>query len=159
VRARRSLPDWSLWLVLGGVLYSFFQMRLNYFAGGVGFHAYRHGLELLTCLVPALTFSAPHLGRFARRVVPVVLAVQVAAFTIGAMLEAYFVDLDDVWRDNSFWLALRYNPEVVGGWLAFCLAIGVLAAIRYVPPEEVAEPEFESESSAPSGSTEATPAL
>jgi hypothetical protein len=106
---------------------------MSVFHGGVGFHGYRLGLELLTCLVPALTFSAPYLGRVTRRLVPIVIAVQVAAFTLGAMVEAYFVDVDDVWKDNSFWLALRYNPGVVGGMLAIFVAIGLLVAIRYIP--------------------------
>lgn len=132
-RARRDLPDWGIWLAVGGLLYTFFQLRLNYFAGGVGFHAYRHGLELLTCLVPALTFAAPALGRIARSSLPVVAAVQIAAFTLGATLEAYFVPIERVWRDNGFWLALRYNPEIVGGWLAVCVAIGVLVSVRYMP--------------------------
>ena len=38
-----------------------------------------------------------------------------------------------MWRENSFWLALRTNPEAVGGWLAMVVALGVLVAIRYVP--------------------------
>jgi alpha-1,2-mannosyltransferase len=133
VRARRSLPDWTLWLVLGGLAYTFFQMRLNYFAGGTGFYGYRHGLELLTCLIPCLTLSAPYLGRVARALVAPVTAVQLAAITLGAALEGAFVPLDDVWTDNSFWLALRHEPMLLGGWLAVCLIVGVLATLRYVP--------------------------
>lgn len=133
IRARGMLPDWSLWMVAGGLLYTFFQVRLNHFAGGAGFHGYRHGLELLTCLAPALILAAPRLGRAGRLAVPVVIAAQFAAFTLGATLEAYFVDLDDVWTDNSFWLALRYNPEIVGSWLAVCIAAGILVAVRFVP--------------------------
>jgi alpha-1,2-mannosyltransferase len=142
LRARRELPDWSIWLALGGVVYTFFQLRLNYFAGGVGFHSYRHGLELLTCLVPALTFTAPYLGRIARPLMPVVIAAQFAAFTVGAIFEAYFVDLDEVWTDNSFWLALRHNPEVLGGWLAIAVAVGALVSVRYMPrpPSSTDEP-------------------
>jgi hypothetical protein len=115
------------------LLYTFVQIRMSPFHGGLGYHGYRLGLELLTCLVPALVFSAPHLGRVARHLVPIVVAVQFAAFTIGATLEAYFVDLDYVWTDNSFWLALRHNPTVVGGWLAIAVAIGALVSIRYIP--------------------------
>lgn len=132
-RARRALPDWSLWLALGGLLYTFFQLRLNYFAGGTGFHGYRHGLELLTCLTPALVLSAPWLGRAGRLLVPVVVAAQVAAFTLGAVAEGFFVPLDQVWTDNGFWLALRTSPSVVGAWLAICLAVGLVVAVRYVP--------------------------
>ncbi len=133
VRGWRALPPWSLWLVGGGFLYSFVQIRLNYFAGGAGFYGYRHGLELLTCLAPMLIFAAPKLGSIARRLVPVIAAVQIAAFTLGATVEGLFVPLEDVWHDNSFWLALRYNPGAVGAWLAFAVLLGAFVSLRYVP--------------------------
>lgn len=140
VRSWKALPDWSRLLVVGGLLYSFFQMRLNGFAGGIGFYAYRHPLELVTCLVPAVVFSVPRLGRWARLLVPVLLSAQVAAVTIGAINEAYFIKLDRMWSDNSFWVALRFQPGVVGVWLALCLALGVLVSVmvnrrRVVAPD------------------------
>ena len=129
LRSWRSLPAWSRWLCLGGLLYSVAQLRLNYFAGGVGFYGYRHGLELLTCITPALALSLPRMGRVARVVVPPVVMAQFAAITIGATVEAFFVPLGHVWTDNSFWLALRHQPGLVGGWLALCVMIGVLGSL------------------------------
>jgi alpha-1,2-mannosyltransferase len=129
VRSSKCLPDWSRLLVVGGLLYSFFQMRLNGFTGGIGFYGYRHPLELVTCLVPALVFAVPKLGRSARLLVPVLLSAQVAAVTIGAINEAYFIYLNRMWSDNSFWVALRFQPDVVGVWTGLCLAVGVLVSL------------------------------
>ncbi len=129
VRSWRSLPAWPRWLCLGGLFYSIAQLRLNHFAGGEGFYGYRHGLELLTCITPALALSLPHMGRIARAVVPPVVMAQFAAITIGATVEAFFVPFENVWTDNSFWLALRHQPDLVGSWLAICLAVGVLASV------------------------------
>jgi len=144
VRSWKSLPDWSRYLVVGGLLYSFFQMRLNGFSGGIGFYGYRHPLELVTCLVPALVFAAPQLGRWARLLMPVALSAQVAAVTIGAINEAYFIYLGHMWDDNGFWVALRYQPGVVGVWLALCLVVGVLVSVmidrRRARPDDYAEP-------------------
>lgn len=136
-RSRRSLPGWSVWLAVGGVLYTFVQLRVNYFSGGVGFYAYRYGLELLTCLVPVLAFSIRRLGRPARWLAPPVIAAQVAAITIGSVVEAYFLPIDKMWTDNSFWLALRFQPGVVGVWLALCLAVGVLVSVMVNRRREV----------------------
>ena len=62
VRARREIPAWSWGLAVGGICYTIAQLRINYFAGGEGFYGYRHGLEMLTCLVPILAFASPWLG-------------------------------------------------------------------------------------------------
>lgn len=122
-RARKHLPDWSWWLVAGALVYSFFQLRLNHYSGGVWFYSYRHALELLTALIPLLIFATPWLGSVARRALPILLAVQFAAMSIGAVKEGFFLDLEHMWTDNSFWFALRTNPELVGVWLVVCLAI------------------------------------
>jgi len=132
-RARKVLPDWSLWLVIGGLVYTLAQLRLAWFGGGIFFYGYRHGLELLSALVPALVFSAPYLGRLARSLVPVVVAVQFATLSIGAFIEGMFIPPEDFWRDNSFWHALLYMPEVLGAWLLLAVGVGVVVAIRYVP--------------------------
>lgn len=129
VRSRRLLPDWSLWLLVGGLVYTFFQLRVNYFAGGIGFYSYRHGLELLTCLVPAMVYSVPKLGRTARWLVPPAIALQAAAIAIGAINEAYFIYIERMWSDNSFWVALRFQPGLVGTWVGLCLALGVLVSV------------------------------
>ena len=141
LRARKALPDWSVWLALGGVVYTFFQLRINEFSGGIFFYGYRHGLEMLTAWMPALCFSAPYLGKLARRLAPILIALQVAAMMIGALVEGFFVRPSLVWRENSFWLALRFNPEVVGGWLALLLFIGILVAVRFVPSPLTGQPQ------------------
>ncbi|GAB2755260.1 hypothetical protein GCM10027273_37600 [Nocardioides pakistanensis] len=139
LRARRSLPDWALFLLLGGVVYTFFQLRLNHFAGGVGFYGYRHGLELLAAMTPALVLAVPYAGRLARALLPPVLALQAAAMLIGAVIEGLFVDLPEVWTDNSLWLALREAPLLIGTLLTLAVAAGLLVAHRILP-ERVPSP-------------------
>jgi alpha-1,2-mannosyltransferase len=159
LRARKSLPDWSLWLVLGGLVYTFVQIRMSPFHGGLGYHGYRLGLELLTCLVPALAFTAPSLGRISRRLVPVVIALQFAAFAVGATFESFFIGPDEVWRSNSFWLALRHNPDVLGAWLALTLGAGWAVARRLsVPSDELSRREIRPDLSqqTPSGANRST---
>jgi alpha-1,2-mannosyltransferase len=129
VRSWRGLPDWSRWLVVAGLVYSVVQLRIQYFSGGIGFYGYRYALELLACLVPALVLSVPRLGRPARWLLPPVLALQVAAVSIGAINESYFIEVERNWVDNSFWVALRYQPGVVGVWLLLCLALGLLVTV------------------------------
>ena len=129
VRARRRLPGWSVALAIGGVIYTAFQLRVNYFSGGVGFYSYRYGLELVTCLVPLIAFSLRDMGRVARLLAPPVVALQVAAIAIGALLEAYFLPVQQMWHDNSFWVALRYQPSVVGVGTGMCLLVGGLVSV------------------------------
>lgn len=130
LRAWRELPAWSKWLVVGGAAYTVIQLRLNYFAGGNGFIAYRLGLELLTCLTPAFALALPYSGRVARTLSPLLLAGQFAALTVGATVNAFGIPLEDVWVDNSFWFALRTNPVVLGTWLALCLLVGAVASFK-----------------------------
>lgn len=125
-RSWRTLPDWSRWLLLGGVAYTVVQLRVNAFPGGDGFWAYRHGLELITCATPALALSAARAGRIARGLLPAVLAAQFAALTLGAIDQGFYVRVEDVWSDNSFWLALRHEPVVLGAWMAICVGIAVV---------------------------------
>ena len=105
------------------------QLRINYFPGGDGFYGYRHGLELLTCLTPLLAFSLPWSGRWARRLLPVVAALQVGAIALGAVTESFLVSIDDVWTDNSLWLAVREVPAVAGTWMAVWAVVGVMASV------------------------------
>lgn len=127
VRSWPDLPDWSKWTLLGGLLYTFFQLRLNYFAGGEGFHAYRHGLELLTCLVPVCALSMHRVALAGRFVAPLLIALQFVAFALGASVESYFVPLEDVWTDNAFWRVLRAQPMFVGMLLVPCMLGGLIA--------------------------------
>jgi alpha-1,2-mannosyltransferase len=136
-RARKNVPPWSVWLAVGGLLYTLVQLRVNYFSGGVGFYAYRYGLELLTCLVPLLAFSVKEMRRPARWLAPPLIAAQVAAMTIGSVVEAYFIPIDKMWTDNSFWLSLRFQPGVVGVWLGLCIAVGALVSVMINRPRVV----------------------
>ena len=126
VRARREIPAWSWGLAAGGICYTIAQLRINYFAGGEGFYGYRHGLEILTCLVPALAVSASRMGRSARCLFGPILGLQLAAISLGAIKDTFYVSVTSVWSDNSFWLALRSYPMVVGTWLAMFLVVGAL---------------------------------
>jgi alpha-1,2-mannosyltransferase len=126
VRAWREAPDWSRWLAVGGVLYTFFQLRLNYFAGGDFFYGYRHGLELLTCLVPLAALAWQRSGRRARRAAAVVATLQLAAIGLGAITNGFALPLEDAWSDNSFWVALRSSPATIGCWVLLCGAFVAL---------------------------------
>lgn len=129
IRSWRDVPSWSKWLALGGVAYSFVQLRVNYFPGGDGFYGYRHGLELLTCLVPLFASSLPRAGVVARFLVPVISALQVAAIGLGAVTESFFVNIDDVWTDNSLWLAIREDPAAVLLWMSLWLLVGLVGSV------------------------------
>jgi alpha-1,2-mannosyltransferase len=130
VRSWRTIPVWSRWLAVGGVVYTMVQLRINYFAGGDGFYGYRLALELLTCVVPVLAFSLPRLGSVARRLVPVVAGLQVGAIMLGAVTESFQVQVADVWRDNSVWVALRMVPSVAVPWFLLWLVVGTVVSTR-----------------------------
>lgn len=132
VRSWRGLPDWSRWLLTGGVAYSVLQLGLNYYGGADGFYGYRLALELLVCMTPAFILSIPAMGVWARRIAPLVVALQFAAIAPGALFETFYVSSYDVWVDNSFWSALRHHPAVIGGFTVLCLAVGGYASWRQV---------------------------
>lgn len=135
VRAWRQVPDWSRWLAVGGVLYTAAQLRINYFPGGDGFYGYRHGLELLTCLVPLYAYSWHRAGRTARRWTPLVVGLQVSAISLGACLDGFYVRLQDVWTDNGVLAGLRVAPALTIGWfvLGTALALKVAHDLRTAP--------------------------
>ena len=140
VRARRELPDWAWFVAAGGVVYTFFQLRINYFGGGDLFYSYRLGLELLTTLVPLLGFASARTGPLARLLLPLVVAVQFAMISVGAVGQGPFVFQDDVWQDNSFFYALRLEPGVVRTWLWGCLGVGAFASFVLTRPDGTARP-------------------
>jgi len=129
VRSWRSVPSWSKWLAVGGVAYSFVQLRVNYFPGGDGFYGYRHGLELLTCLAPLFAFSVARAGRVAWLLAPIVSALQIGAIGLGAVTEGFFIDIDDVWTDNSLWLAIREAPSTALTWMLLWLMVGLVGSV------------------------------
>jgi hypothetical protein len=132
VRSRRDTPDWSRWLAAGGVAYTLLQLQLNVFTGGDAFYAYRLGLEMLVCLTPLYAFSLAAGGRIARHTAPVLLGVQVAAISFGAVVGGVFIHQDQVWTDNSLFVALRHEPLIVGLYLAVLSLGGALVAHRLV---------------------------
>ncbi len=129
VRAWSSIPDWSRWLIAGGLVYTAVQLRFNSFDGGDTYYGYRYGLELITCLAPGLAFSIPWIGRLARALAPPVIALQVAVIAVGAERESFFVPIADVWHDNGFLVALERQPVTIGLMLAAFLATGVVESV------------------------------
>ena len=127
IRSWSKLPAWTKWLLVGGIVYTLVQLRINSFTGGLGFYGYRHGLELLTCLAPAIALSFDAAGSVARKLLGPIIGIQFAAITVGASVDGFFVLIENVWRDNSFWLGLRDQPAVLVPYLLLC-AIGGLAA-------------------------------
>lgn len=83
VRSWRTLPDWSRWLLVGGVVYTIVQAALSRYSGGDSFFPYRLTLELLVCAAPALALSVPQSGHRARFWMGPVLALQ-GAFMLAA---------------------------------------------------------------------------
>ena len=135
VRAWKEVPDWSRALAAGGVVYSVVQIRMNIFTGGDAFHAYRHALELLTCITPLFALSIHRLGRFGRLALPVVLAVQFAAFSLGASVEGAWVQPREVWTHNGFIEAFRIQPAITGPWLVICLVVGLAISLHVIRAE------------------------
>jgi hypothetical protein len=132
VRSWRDLPDWSRSLVYGGLVYTVLQAALNRFSGGEIFYGYRLTLELLTCLTPALAFSAPRMGDIARRLVGPVLALQFLAIATGAVADGGFVADRYRWTQNSFVLLLEKVGPSAFLIVALTAALGALASRIWV---------------------------
>ncbi len=137
-RTWRTTPDWTRWLAVGGLVYTFVQLRLNYFAGGDFFYGYRHGLELVTCLVPVAAVAYERSARRTQVAICVLVVLQFAAISLGAVTNGFQLPLESAWTDNSFWAALRSNPEVILVWTALCCA--VVAAVMRVSRASRDEP-------------------
>jgi len=125
----RRMPDWPRVLIVGGLIYTVIQGRLNPFHGGDGFWGYRLGLEFLLCATPALAYSTRSLTRWVRLALPVVLSVQFAAVSIGALTYAVYLTTDQMWDHNSFVEALRARPAT-WMWLVLCLTAGLVWSWR-----------------------------
>jgi alpha-1,2-mannosyltransferase len=123
-RGWRDLPDWSQWLLVGGLAYQLLQGALNRFSGGEAFYGYRLGLEFLACAAPALALSAHRLGPLGQRLLVPVGAAQFAMIAAGACGNSYFVPADEVWTHNSFVEGLRVDPTTFGtiAGLSLCAA-------------------------------------
>jgi fructose-specific phosphotransferase system IIC component len=62
--------------------------------------------------------------------VPVVAGLQVGAIMLGAVTESFQVQVADVWRDNSVWVALRMVPSVAVPWFLLWLVVGTVVSTR-----------------------------
>lgn len=137
VRSWRKLPDWSRVLLCGGVAYALVQGQIDGFTGGDGFWGYRLMLEPLTCAVPALAFSAKAMGTGARRVLPWLAGVMLAAIAVGAidplnltpsgLATGPWLSRQAAWHNNAFVnLLVHADP---GAWVLLfaSLAIGYYA--------------------------------
>jgi alpha-1,2-mannosyltransferase len=122
VRSWRSLPDWSVFLLVGGVLYTVVQTAMITFTGGDGFYGYRYGLELLACATPALALSTGRMGVVARTAIGPVLGVQLFAFLLGALDDDLPLPQTDAWHANAFVHELNAVGPV--GWIVTVGAAG-----------------------------------
>jgi alpha-1,2-mannosyltransferase len=125
VRSWRALPDWTRVLAVAGVAYSLVQGQLNGFTGGSTFYGYRLTLECLACFFPAAALSVRQMGRIAKVLTGPTLGLQLAAISIGAISESFFLLPDRAWYDNSFALALRTVPTL-WIWVGLCVLVGYL---------------------------------
>lgn len=123
VRGWRYCPDWSKSLVIGGVVYTLFQVRINTFTGGQGFYGYRHGIELLLCLAPCIAFSLHRAGRWVRAALPPLVALQFAVIALGSVFDGGFVGFEEAWQANAFALVVRAEPSI--GVLAALVTVGL----------------------------------
>lgn len=131
VRTWRGLPDWSRFLAAGGLVYTLVQGQLNGFGGGDAFYGYRLGLELLACVTPLYAFAAANgMGRVARVLVGPVAAAQVAAISLGALNDAFFLPEAQAWTHNAFVTALARYP-VVDVWLVLLVVVGAWIGHRW----------------------------
>jgi hypothetical protein len=125
-RIRRSVPAWTVCLALGGVAYSLVQLRINLFHGVDAFFGYRHALELVACAFPLYAIAWSRSRPVAKGVAAGLAVVQVAAMALGAVKSDGFLNVNDVWTDNSMLYVLRLEPWI----MAPLYAVIVLLACR-----------------------------
>lgn len=140
VRSWKELPDWSRWLLVGGVVYTMIQAWYSPFYGGDGLYGYRLGLEFLACAVPAYVFSLPRAGQFARAILGPVVAAQFAVISLGALIDPLALGENTAWTHHVFVSAAAEVP-LLWAWLALSVSIGFLlprvAAARAVKSSAV----------------------
>lgn len=151
-RAWSGLPDWSRALFVGGLAYTVIQTFLITFTGGDNFYGYRLGLEFLACATPAYAFSAPLAGELARKLLTPVLALQVAAFSLGAVFNRAFLPEEDAWHDNGFLFVMR-ELWPVGPVLVVLVVAGAVLVQRRRTHHELAAQPTEDQRAVPAGSS------
>lgn len=131
-RSWGTLPDWSRSLAVGGLMYTLLQAAMITFTGGDSFYGYRYGLEFLACATPALALSQDRMGRTARVLAGPVVALQLFAFLLGAVVDSLYVPRSEVWHRNAF----VHGLDIMGsaGWVLAGLVTvgGLLLALRAV---------------------------
>jgi alpha-1,2-mannosyltransferase len=136
LRRWRQLPDWTRWLVVGGIIYTATQGWYSAFHGGDAYYGYRLGLEFLCCVTPALAGAWPGAGRVARTLVVPVLVLQTLAIGLGATHEGLFLPAEDAWHRNAFVTAVVGSGPGGVVVLALVAAIGALAAHIWLRPRQ-----------------------
>lgn len=139
VRSWREQATWTRALLLGGLAYTLLQGWLNAFHGGDGIFGYRHGLEFLACAAPALTVAATRAGAAARTLLTLACGVQLAAFTLGGLLNRPTLTFDEHWRNNAFLYAVTAAPVLLL-LLAACVGATFLAARTYLRGQALDRP-------------------
>jgi hypothetical protein len=153
VRNWKNLPDWSRYLVLGGIVYTLVQGSLNRFSGGDNFYGYRLGLEIVACLTPALALSARTMGVWSRRLFTPVAALQFAMILPGALLDSFDLNADEVWVNNAFYEVLKTNPRIFPLLMLLIFAWAWLVARIWASPglEKSARPRLSGAGREPTG--------
>ncbi|WGX94719.1 hypothetical protein [Nocardioides sp. L-11A] len=131
VQTWRSQPAWTRALFLAGVGYTLFQGAVAPFHGGDGIYGYRHGLEFLACATPALVVATARVGRRTRVVLTVVIGVQLAAFSLGGVLNRPTLSFRHHWNDNAFVSGLRDVP-LLWAWVAISVALVLLLSRMFL---------------------------
>lgn len=136
VRAWRSAPPWTCWLAAGGVAYTATQLLASSFDGGDQFAAYRHGLELLTCLVPLTVMAVALAGRLVQSVALALSAVMAGVTALGALGFAW-VPSAEVWRTTDLLRALEREPAVTVAIVVITIAAAATVGLwRWRIPDE-----------------------
>lgn len=87
-RTRSGLPDWTVWLALGGIAYLLLQWKANRASGGINFFPYRYPLEALAAAAPLLVLAAVRWWDGGRRIDRALLTAAVGFAFIGQLLGA-----------------------------------------------------------------------
>jgi alpha-1,2-mannosyltransferase len=132
MRTWRDLPDWSRALVWGGLVYTVMQGFLDGFTGGAAFYGSRLTLEMLACLAPAVLMSIPAMTRPERLALGPVLAVQLWAVAMGAVVDSIFLPATSAWTDNAFVHAVAHVGVLGWSLLVLVAALGFWASCLWV---------------------------